>query len=131
MTFRANWYRDRLAKKCRKGFCGYPVATVAFYGPDDRHATKVSVGIIAYEGADADPLERWFSATKDARADPEITEAIVRFIERQGAKSVAALDHIFGCPHEEGVDYPMGGKCLQCPFWANRDRWSAEIVRDG
>ncbi|SEJ90916.1 hypothetical protein SAMN05192539_102313 [Paraburkholderia diazotrophica] len=42
MTLKAQWYRDRLAKKARRGFCGYPVATVAFYGPDDRRATKVS-----------------------------------------------------------------------------------------
>jgi hypothetical protein len=54
MTFKAQWYRDKFAKKRDKGFCGYPVATVAFYGPDDTSATKVSVGIVAHEGADAD-----------------------------------------------------------------------------
>jgi hypothetical protein len=41
MTFRAQWYRDKFVKTRRKGFCGYPVATVAFYGPDDTRATKV------------------------------------------------------------------------------------------
>ena len=54
MTFKVQWYRDKLAKKRDKGFCGYPVATVAFYGPDDTRATKVSVGIVAHEDADAD-----------------------------------------------------------------------------
>ena len=63
MTLKAQWYRDKLAKKSRQGFCGYPVATVAFYGPDDTRATKVSVGIVADEGADADPVERWFCET--------------------------------------------------------------------
>ena len=38
-------------------FAGYPVATVAFYGPDDRWATKVAVGIVAVDGGDPDPLE--------------------------------------------------------------------------
>jgi hypothetical protein len=58
MTFKAQWYRDKFAKKRDKGFCGYPVATVAFYGPADTGVTKVSIGIVAHEGADADPLER-------------------------------------------------------------------------
>ncbi|MGF6856917.1 hypothetical protein [Paraburkholderia sp. CI3] len=98
MTLKAQWYRDRLAKKSRKGFCGYPVATVAFYGPDDRRATKVALGVVAYEGADSDPVERWFCETSDARTDPEITEAVVRFIEQHDARSVVAVDRIIGCP---------------------------------
>ena len=64
MTFKAQWYRDKFAKKRGKGFCGYPVATVAFYGPDDTRATKVSVGIVAHEGADADRQWTTTSAPK-------------------------------------------------------------------
>ena len=127
MSFKAQWYRDKFAKKRQKGFRGYPVATVAFYGPNDRRASKVSVGIIASEGADADPLERWYSETTDARADPEIIEAILHFIERCGAKTVASIDRIIGCPHEEGVDYPEGQECPECPFWANRDRRTGKV----
>ena len=52
MSFKAQWYRDKLAKKRAKGFRGYPVATVGFYGPDDERATKVVVGIIEGEGFD-------------------------------------------------------------------------------
>jgi len=129
MTFKAQWYRDKFAKKRNKGFRGYPVATVAFYGPDDTRATKVSVGIIAREGDDAAPLERWFCETTDVRTDPAVTEAIIRFIDQHGAKSVVAVDRIIGCPHEEGVDYPEGEKCPECTFWANRDRWSGEIIK--
>ena len=33
-----------------------------------------------------------------------------------------------GCPHEEGVDYPEGQICPQCPFWAHRDRWTGEVM---
>lgn len=129
MTFKAQWYRDKFAKKCDRGFCGYPVATVAFYGPDDARATKVSVGIITYDGADADPVERWFCEATDARRDPDVIEAIVRFIERHGAKTVVAVDRVIGCPHEEGGDYPEGENCPQCPFWANRDRWGGETIQ--
>jgi len=129
MSLKAQWYRDKLAKKRAKGFRGYPVATVAFYGPDDKRATKVAVGIIESEGLHADVLERWFSENTDVRTDPEITVAIVRFIEKHGAKSVVAADRIVGCPHEEGIDYPKGEWCPQCPFWTARDRWSGEVVQ--
>ena len=37
--------RKRLTKKAKKGFRGFPVATVAFYGPDDRRASKPTLSI--------------------------------------------------------------------------------------
>ena len=39
-----------LTKRASKGFRGHPIATIAFYGPDDRRASKVAVGIIPTEG---------------------------------------------------------------------------------
>ena len=38
--------RKRLSKRAKKGFRGWPVATVALYGPDDTTATKLTVGIV-------------------------------------------------------------------------------------
>jgi hypothetical protein len=124
MTFKGQWYRDKLSKKRQKGLRGYPVATVAYYGADDRSASKVSVGIIPQEDAEVSQLERWISETTDVRKDDTINEAIFRFIEQSGAKSVVGVDRIIGCPHEEGVDYPEGQGCPMCPYWAGRDRWS-------
>ena len=117
----------RLQKKAKRGFRGYPAATIAFYGPDDRYASKVAVGVIAEEGEEALALERWFSGGIDVRYDPEIGEAISRFIEQYDVKSVAVTDGIIGCPHEEGADYE-GATCPKCPFWANRDRFTGEII---
>ena len=129
MSLKARWYRDKLHKKAAKGLRGYPVATVAYYGPDDKRATKVAVGIIEREGLNAELLERWYSETTDVRTEPEIAEAVVRFIEQHGVKSVVVADRIIGCPHEEGVDYPEGEKCPHCSFWASRDRWSGEVIQ--
>jgi len=126
MTFKGQWYRDKLAKKRQKGPRGYPVATVAYYGPDDRRASKVSVGIILEADADVAELERWTSETTDVRNDPAILEAVVRFIEQHGAKTVVGLDRIIGCPHEEGIDYPEGQACPVCVFWKGRDCWKEE-----
>src|SRR6185436_8395345 len=51
----------RLEKKAKRGHRGYPVATVAYYGPDASRASKVAVGIIAEENGTATYLERWLS----------------------------------------------------------------------
>jgi len=118
-----------LKKKARRGFRGYPVATIAFYGPDDKRASKVAVGIVADEGGSAEVLERWFSEIGDVRTDQDVGREIIAFIQEHGVKSVIMPDRIIGCPHEEGVDYPDGEICPQCPFWAGRDRWFGEITQ--
>lgn len=125
MSYKALW---SLEKHSRRGFRGYPVATVAFYGRDDQRATKVAVGILRTEDGKTDPLQRWFSKHDDVRADPRIARQISEFIEAHGAKSVVLMDRIIGCPHEEGIDYPEGAACPQCPFWINRDRWSGQLL---
>jgi hypothetical protein len=117
----------RLQKRAKKGFRGYPAATIAFYGPDDRFASKVVVGITAGESEETLALERWFAEDTDVRNDPVVGEAIALFIEQYDIKTVVVTDGIIGCPHEEGVDYE-GTTCPKCPFWANRDRWTGEII---
>jgi hypothetical protein len=62
------------------------------------------------------------------RDDVEINTAIVSFVEQNQVKTVIVADRIIGCPHEEGTDYPAGEVCPRCPFWANRDRWTGQVV---
>ena len=118
--------KSALRKKAKRGFRGYPIATLAFYGPDDQVATKVAVGVVEREDADVSTLERWFSDEGDVRTDPTVEAAVIEFITRPAVKSVVIGDGIIGCPHEEGVDYPEGTSCPQCPFWAGRDRFTKE-----
>ena len=75
-----------LKKKARRGFRGYPLGTVAFYGPDDQRASKAAVGIIEAEGAEAAFLERFFSLSGDVREDREIEASILRFLSEHGVK---------------------------------------------
>ena len=126
MSLKAKWFRDKLRKKGKQGFQGYPMATVAYYGPDNQHASKAVAAVFQTEGSEPAHLERWFSDQQDARNDPAINEAIVRFVQLYGAKSVVMPDGILGCPHEEGIDYPEGQSCPQCPYWAGRDRFTGE-----
>ena len=54
----------KLKKLLNKGFRGYPIATIAYYGPDNKSATKVSVGIVLQENTESSPLKRWFNDQK-------------------------------------------------------------------
>ena len=118
-----------LKKKARRGFRGYPAATIAFYGPDDTRPSKVAVGTIPTEGGEPIALKRWFSEEGDVRTDAAIEGEILAFVRAHGVRSIAMTAGILGCPHEEGIDYPEGQVCPQCPFWAHRDRWTRGIVR--
>ena len=129
VPLKATWFRDKLRKKAKQGFQGYPVATVTYYGPDDKHASKVSVGIILVEGGEVAALERWFNEASDVRMDAEVNEGIVGYLRQHGVKSVIAPDRILGCPHEEGTDYPDGETCPKCSFWAIRDRFTGQVIQ--
>jgi hypothetical protein len=120
--------RKRLGKKAKKGFRGFPLATIAFYGPDNHRATKLTAGIVL--DADQEPVElrRWCTDAGDIREDPDTAEEILAFIDQFGVRSVAMVDRIIGCPHEEGIDYE-GPVCPHCPYWAGRDRWTGEIIQ--
>ena len=108
---------------------GFPLATIAFYGEDDKVASKVVVGILLSEkDEDVAFMEKWFQTNTDVRFDPEIKAQIVDFLEKHDVHRVVMIDRIIGCPHEEGIDYPEGEKCPHCSFWANRDRWSGEVI---
>ena|SRR5690348_12864482 len=129
MSFKSQWHRDKLSKKAEKGFRGYPVATLAYYGPDDKRASKVVVAIVQAEGSEPEPMQKWYSESSDVRNEDSIMESISAFLRTHAVKSVVAVDRIIGCPHEEGIDYAEGGKCPACPFWANRDRFSGEVIQ--
>jgi hypothetical protein len=117
--------QKRLSKRAKRGFRGYPVATVALYGPDDRTATKLTVGIVPAEDADVTDLRRWFFDEADIRHNTDAVEEVLAFIDAAGGRSVVMTDRILGCPHEESIDYE-GPTCPACQFWAGRDRWAGE-----
>lgn len=115
-----------LEKKAKRK-TGYPIGTIAFYGPDNSRASKVVVGIIlSQQEKEVSLMKKWFSDDSDVRVDPKILREVFDFIEEKSVQRVVMVDRIFGCPHEEGVDYPEGENCPQCPYWASVDRWTGE-----
>ena len=114
--------RERLRRKADRGFQGYPLGTVAFYGPDNLRATKVAVGIVHREGEDVREMEKWISEVSDVREHDMIGQQVLAFLQDQAVRTVVIGPGILGCPHEEGIDYPDGAVCPRCPYWAGRER---------
>jgi hypothetical protein len=114
-------------KKARKGRKGYPVATIAFYGPTNKVASKLVCSIIKLDGAEPKPMRKWFS-DKDIRKSEKTLGEVLVFIQENDVKTVSMIDSIIGCPHEEGIDYPEGESCPECKYWKGRDRFTNEIL---
>jgi hypothetical protein len=117
--------RRRIQKKKAKP--KYPAATLMFYGPNDQIATKAVVSIIKNKFSDPENFRKWHTAGTEIRADEEIGREIAAYFKEHGVKQTISLDRIFGCPHEEGIDYPEGESCPQCPFWAGRNRATGTV----
>lgn len=82
----------RIMKMVKKGFLGYPMISISYYGPTESHATKVTVTFTAEE--DSEAQTETFITENDIREDPTIQSTIVKIIERSGAKSVDLIDRI-------------------------------------
>lgn len=104
-------------KRSREKPVDYPVGTLASYGPDDRHTTKIVAGAILHEGATA-ILERWVAT--DVSTNEKVQSEIQAFFKKHGVKSVVSSNGNMGCPHEEGEDFSHGADCPFCPFWAGK-----------
>ena len=61
------------------------------------------------------------SLTQDMAKD--VREAVAN-----GVLPVAMIDRIFGCPHQEGIDYE-GEYCPVCEFWRGRDRFTGQMIQ--
>lgn len=124
---RSEQFLKRLRKKAKKGMRGWPVATIAYYGPNLTQASKVAVGIVPYETAEPLEVRDWKVEKGDVRVDSAIAQQILDFIERQGVRSVIMTDGIIGCPHQQGLDYE-GEWCPVCEFWHGRDRFTGQRI---
>ena len=104
----------------------FPLGTLTMYGPTRTRATKYVATIIPAPDAEPVALQRWFVSKGDIRKDKETENEIVAFFQAHQARETVLSDRITGCPHEEGVDYPLGQVCPECPFWAETDRFTHE-----
>jgi hypothetical protein len=129
MPLDKDWSIKRLRKKAKRGMRGWPMATVAFYGPDASRASKVAVGIIMAEDEEPREMQEWKLAAGDVRNDVAIGAEILEFMEKHGVMSVVMSDGLMGCPHQEGIDYE-GEWCPDpaCAYWYKRDRLTGKRI---
>jgi hypothetical protein len=73
-------------------------------------------------------MRTWTTETGDVRTNETIQADAAAFMTTHQVKRTAESDRIIGCPHEEGLDYPMGRTCPSCPFWAGIDRFTHEPI---
>lgn len=119
----------------RKKEVKFPLATICFYGPDDKTPVKIAVGIINKLGGDTAVLKRWVGT--DVTTNPKVKREILEFIREHKAKQFVIMEGVIGCIHEEGLDYPEGMDCPYCPFWKgkktsrfNKRLFSGEVKDD-
>ena len=87
------------------------------------------VGILRRPGQkNANPVRSWSIDAGDVRNDPVISAEVTDWLRGQRIMDTLSYDRIIGCPHEEGIDYPMGRACPWCIFWAGIDRFTHEPI---
>jgi hypothetical protein len=103
----------RLSKRAKRGMRGWPLATVAFYGPDASRATKVVVGIVHSEHEEVRELCDWKIVHGDVRNDPAIAAAMLEFMDKHGVLSVVMSDGLMGCPTRSASTMRASGALIQ------------------
>jgi hypothetical protein len=119
---RAETLLRRIVVRASRGYRGDPLGTIAFYGPDDQHATKIVIGFSPSAEDGITETRAFWNADADVRGDAQLLARVLKFLTDHKVKSLVMTDGICGCPHEVGIDYPEGSVCQYCTFWSGRER---------
>lgn len=84
--------QKRIAKRVKRGFQGYPMISIVYFGPHEELATKVEVGFIEQENAE--PMLETFNSETDLRQDETVQTTIIKIIDRVDAKTVTLTYNI-------------------------------------
>lgn len=108
---------------------GDNIGVVAAYGPDASRATKLVASVLPAGRGEGVVASRTWTGESDLRRDPAIRAETLAFFAMHGVRDFARPDRIIGCPHQEGIDYPLGRTCPACPFWEKVDRFTHQPIR--
>ncbi|GAB3039566.1 hypothetical protein [Bowmanella dokdonensis] len=84
--------KKRIAKQVKKGFKGYPLISLAYFGKSTDFATEVVVTFTLDE--EAEPQEQRFVSENDVRHDETIQSVLLKIIERSDANTVTETDSV-------------------------------------
>lgn len=84
--------QKRISKRVKRGFQGYPLISIQYFGPSEVLATKVEVGFIQEENAE--PMLETFNSESDIRQDETVQTTIIKIIDRVDAKTVTLQEKV-------------------------------------
>ena len=84
--------QKRISKRVKRGFCGYPLISIEYFGLSETLATKVEVGFIQEENAE--PMLETFNSESDIRQDETVQTTIIKIIDRVDAKTVTLEEKV-------------------------------------
>jgi len=84
--------KKRIEKKIKRGFKGYPLVSIAYFGEKPELATDVVIQFVQEEGAQ--PQEQRFTSKADVREDESIQTVLLKIIERANANSVTEVEGV-------------------------------------
>tara|TARA_R110002153_G_scaffold17835_1_gene62116 strand:- start:7612 stop:7899 length:288 start_codon:yes stop_codon:yes gene_type:complete len=84
--------QKRISKRVKRGFHGYPMISIQYFGPSETLATKVEVGFIQEENAE--PMLETFNSETDIRKDETVQTTIIKIIDRVDAKTVTLDENV-------------------------------------
>jgi len=84
--------KKRIEKHVKKGFKGYPLVALEYFGNTADIATEVVVSFVLEEGAE--PQMQKFVSKSNAREDETIQSVLVKTIERTDASTVTEVEGI-------------------------------------
>jgi hypothetical protein len=84
--------KKRIAKQVNKGFRGFPLIAIEYFGNTANVATEVVVQFTLEEESQAQ--EERFASQGDARENETIQTSLVKIIERAGANSVTQVSGV-------------------------------------
>lgn len=84
--------KKRIEKYIKKGFKGYPLILIEYFGKTQDSATEVVITLTLEEGEESQ-IQR-FSSKNNAREDETIQSVLVKTIELTNANTVTEIDGI-------------------------------------
>ncbi|MFT5807539.1 MAG: hypothetical protein ACI9LG_001832 [Moritella dasanensis] len=84
--------KKRIEKQIKKGFKGYPLVSLEYFGKTTESATEVVVTFTLEESAA--PQAQKFVSKNDAREDETIQSVLVKTIERTNANTVTEIEGV-------------------------------------
>jgi hypothetical protein len=84
--------QKRINKRVKRGFHGYPIISIEYFGPSEALATKVEVGFIEQENAET--MLETFNSETDIRQNETVQTTIIKIIDRVDAQTVTLEDAV-------------------------------------